>query len=364
MKSFWIDPPDPLKAPLAFFPRVWPVPGSSKVLIQFSRLKNQGNPDVRYHLVAEADGPVRHALLQVNPVVGGFYVQAQGLREGKYIWQMTGDTWDVPGFGDMGGFLAGDIDGLLPSTVGKAPKVGNLASNWDVSADWIVHNQIGLSVRSWSKPDKLKTQVFLGAQDPDGQPFSIYVPRGPDIFLGVGEGNYHGIMVWSQDQGLRPLQRWVGDYTRGAGNIGTDGKDLVWTYGEGKQPNDLDFPATSVFTAPYATDMATIDATKRRVRSDVSRPGDTTYQYVVGCGYAARRYFDYIAQTSELYLVRLSDGKGWKITGLPQGADHVYWSNPLAVSCEHVYVSLSIKKESNTIARIPLSSLGPGLPAD
>ncbi|MCU0659036.1 MAG: hypothetical protein MUF64_28410 [Polyangiaceae bacterium] len=109
--------------------------------------------------------------------------------------------------------------------------------------------------------------------------------------------------------------------------------------------------------------MSTIEAIKRCLRSDMTRPGDDRYQYAVDCGYAARRYFEG-GETSNLFVVRLSDGRGWKIPGLPYDTSLVYWDQPLGISCEHIYVSLAILKENPTIARIPLSSLGPGLPAD
>nr|MCU0659165.1 hypothetical protein [Polyangiaceae bacterium] len=214
----------------------------------------------------------------------------------------------------------------------------------------------------WENP-KEAMMIHAGGQDPDGFSASIVVPRGPDVLLGIGEAYYHGISIWTKEKGVQPLQRWFGDYTRGAGNIGTDGKDLVWTYGEGKKPSDVEFPSTSVFTAPYATDMTTVDKTKRRLRSDVTHPGDDRYRYAVGCGYAARRYFK-DGETSNLLVVRLSDGQGWKLEGKPQGPDLVYWDEPLAISCEHLYVTMAVEKQSPVIARIPLASLGPGLPAD
>jgi hypothetical protein len=331
-------------------------------LLQFTRLNHEGNADVRYSLIAEADGPVLHTFLQVNPVSGGCYIHAEALQENKYLWRMSGDTWDEPGFGSVEGFLAGDLDTPLPAVVFKQPKQPGLGSNWEVSAHWLVQKVGPRFVRPWEDV-KQSTLIHGAAQDPDGYFASIVVPVGKHVFLGIGEAAYHGISIWSPDKGLQPWQRWSGDFTRGAGNVGTDGKDVVWTYGEGKKPTEYEFPSTSVYTAPFATEMGTIEATKRRLRSDVTRPGDARYQYAVGCGYAARLYFEG-GKTSNLFIVRLSDGRGWKIPGFPDGPSRLSWGSPLAISCEHIYVPMSLLKESVTIARIPLSSLGPGLPAD
>lgn len=359
MKTPW-TPPD--KSPVAFFPKVLPVPGTSQVLLQFSRLHHEGNPDVRYHLIAEADGPVRQAWLQVNPVSAGCFMNAQGLNEGKYLWTMWGDTWDDPEYDTIEGFIAGDLSGTSPPVVVKQPKQQGLGSDWDVSANWIVQKKGPRYVRPWDKPSE-STLIHAAVDDPNGALATIVVPVGPRILLGVGQGEYHGISLWSPEKGLQPWQRWSDDFTRGAGNVGTDGKDVVWTYGEGKKPQDEEFPATSVFTAPYATEMTTIEATKRRLRADMGRPADRFYQYAVGCGYAARRY-DVGGMTSNLLIVRLSDGQGWKINGKPLGPDNVDWAQALGISCEHVYVGLGTKGSSIRIARIPLASLGPGLPPD
>jgi hypothetical protein len=359
MKLFWTTPAEPA---IGSFPRVWPVPGSKRVLLQFSRNNFPGDLGIRYHLVAEADGPVLHALLQINPPQGGCYLNAQGLQDGKYLWGMQGDTWDEPGFGSVEGFLAGDVASSTPTIVFKRPMDPGFAANWDVTRDWVVENYGPRYVRSWDTPAK-PLMIFAAAEDPIGLDVASAAPFRSAVFLSLGTSWAHDIAVWTPDKGVQPWQRWGGDFSRGAGNLGTDGQDIVWTYGEGKAPTELEFPATSVFTAPYTTDASTVEVTKRRVRSDVTRPADVDYQYVVGCGYAARRY--YLKGTSNLFVVRLSDGRAWKIPGAADGEmNQVHWANPLAVSCEHVYVSMLVKKEGATIARIPLSSLGEGLPAD
>jgi hypothetical protein len=87
-------------------------------------------------------------------------------------------------------------------------------------------------------------------------------------------------------------------------------------------------------------------------------------QFAVGCGHAGR----YIGSSGlDSQLVRLSDGVGWRLTGVQL---KFRWNRVLGISCEHAYVQVAydaIGKGSpgqTTIVRVRLDELGEGLPAD
>ncbi|MCP4643700.1 MAG: hypothetical protein GY851_24855, partial [bacterium] len=144
-------------------------------------------------------------------------------------------------------------------------------------------------------------------------------------------------MSWNPQQGLRPLLRWYGDTTHGAGNFGTDGVDMVWTYGQGPEAckNDSDNP--EVWTAPYTLDPDEVAATAHRLRSDY-RGMSGSYHYEVGFGYAGRGVGGLPAPYNDaLFIVRLSDGVSWTIPGAPDDND-LSWSGALGFTEEEIFV--------------------------
>ncbi|MEO8800807.1 MAG: hypothetical protein ABI551_23150 [Polyangiaceae bacterium] len=104
-------------------------------------------------------------------------------------------------------------------------------------------------------------------------------------------------------------------------------------------------------TSPFTTDPSKL--APRRLRSAVPK-GFETSQIKVGCGYAAR------ANGANLRIVHLSDGTSWV---LPNNSPWS-WVNPLAVTCDEVFVTVGIGSGSTNIARVRLASLGPGIPPD
>jgi hypothetical protein len=141
------------------------------------------------------------------------------------------------------------------------------------------------------------------------------------------------------------------DYTSG---IGSDGKDMVWTLGEGRKDGEYTWPVRSIITAPYTTDPAAVQS--RRLRSDagiIVGPDD----WSVGCGYGGRT----IIGTNGVQIVRLSDGVAWHLTS-PKGSG-VGWGDVIGFTCEEAFVRIETLSGANVV-RIRLDSLGPGLPPD
>ena len=135
-----------------------------------------------------------------------------------------------------------------------------------------------------------------------------------------------------------------------AANLGTDGIDMVWSEGEGKEPGQTsaEFPIRRIMTAPFTSDPDQLDA--RRLRE---QPGKVSqvWPWVVGCGFGA---FD---NQGQKLVVRLSDGWMWTVPTFPG------FSRPIGVTCEHVILRATLPTHS-TLVRIRLDSLGPGLEPD
>jgi hypothetical protein len=216
------------------------------------------------------------------------------------------------------------------------------AMTWDLSKQYVIHDP--------------KT-------DPDGQRAHSLVALGGDIFIEIGDGGYAGEMSWDLQHGARPLLRWQGDWTRGAGNFMTDGADMVWTYGEGKEPGkegSYSYKKLSVMTAPYTTDPAEVAAKARRLRSDLSTMW--VYPYGLGCGHAAHEVSEK-GTSRDLLVVRLADGVSWLLKGA-EGGTGLKYLFALGATCEEVFTTAEVNDIGMTILRIRLDSLGPGIPPD
>jgi len=206
---------------------------------------------------------------------------------------------------------------------------------------------------------KTSHPVYSPADDPEGLSNGEMVVWGKDIFIGIGGLEPHGVVSWNLDQGVQPLLRWPGDHTRAASLLGTDGKDMVWWYGEGKNLGETVFPKRSVMTAPYTTDPAVIQTTAKRLRSD---PAGLDYPatWAVGCGYAARAGF-VDGLNWELSVVRIQDGASWILPGTIDGTS--IWAYAMGVTCDEVFVLWGSQGIQN-IVRLRLDSLGPPLTPD
>ncbi len=184
------------------------------------------------------------------------------------------------------------------------------------------------------------------------------------MFSRVSSGARCGVMSWNVEHGSRPLLRWYGDTTHGAGNFGADGTDMVWTYSTGAKACNTDPPNPEVWTAPYTTDPAVVSSSAHRLRADVR--GMSPNPYAVGFGYAMRPIDFGDPPTNALFVVRLSDGVGWPIPGTPDGT-RLSWTTALGFTQTELFVAANMQNNgivAQTIVRIRLDSLGPGVPAD
>jgi len=338
--------------------RFWFDSDAGKSYLMFGRngLNDDPTSKTRYRLIAEADGPVLSAFYEDSLACG---LMTEAFTDGRYAY-WVGPYVD-PGPNQTEGVIAGKV-GSPVDTVLTLP-VGSLHTTWRVTAGWLVRWRAGLFGRPWGSAAELTVQT--PSMDPEG--YSAYGPRGAgdSLFWEVGNLKYHGIMSWTQSAGGRSLVRYLGDYTQGAGNFGTDGAHMVWTHGEAKAPDDSEYPTRSVMTAPFTTDPEAVKQTAKRLRSD---PGQIGLDwFVVGCGYAARVYWENAgagaAASQDLMVVRLSDGVSW-IYDAPPLSTGFRLSGVLGVNCDEVFAHAQFLDDAVTIIRVRLDSLGPGIAPD
>jgi hypothetical protein len=339
---------------LSGFLRFWFDKSSGKAYLQLSRIHVNDDRNIRYKTVEEIDGAVRNVFLQLNPANKGCEALTHDLSDGRFAFGMMGDSWAGELLGTREGVIAGEI-GTSKPVVLKQDMPPESTSHWYVSSSWLLEGRIKTLAHSWDLAETFT--VYDPAQDPEGMPAHNDLGRGEAHFFQVDVAGYSGVMVWTQEGGPRPLIRWFGDYTQGAGNFNTDGGDMVWTHGEGKEPSSKqEYPVRSIMTAPFTTDAASVQATQRRLRSD---PGQlSTDVYGIGCGYAGR-----VIAAKDLLVVRLSDGVSWTITGSLE-RDGVKFMQLLGFTCEELFAAAQYADDAVTVVRIPLASLGPGDPPD
>jgi len=344
---------------VAMFARFWREASSGKPLLAFARTRSSLDVVLVPFIIAEPDGIVRMA--QIYPLsdsTKGCPYYPEDFNDGLYVVDAPArlETLSDGGKADVEGAIGGPMTNMTPAVL--ATTLEN--SSWRVSKDWLVQLTLG-KVNAWTWDGKTIENVYAGGTDPNGLQPHVPIVQGKDIFFTVGNLQLCGVMSWSPTAGLRPLLRWYSDFTRAAGNFGTDGKDMVWTQSQGTGACLNDGPNPEVWTAPYTTDPAVLQATAHRVRKDVR--GMSPDSYAVGHGYAARCDFFGSPIASSLSIVRLSDGYAWTVAGDPDAKTHNF-SVPFGLTEEEVYVFGSIQGIPMTIFRIRLDSLGPGTPPD
>lgn len=295
------------------------------------------------NVVAEADGPVHQALLETDRG-SGCTPTPRDMRDGKYVYAMYPPR-DFRG----GGFVGGDVREFRPSF---RHHFGDLLIHDMVTGtvgvlDVDEHDQFNLF--EWSAtPLVVRNPQDIGLQN------SFPSFAGKALFWESSAGPVNRIAVYTEDGGAKDLLTFGSDTAHGATDLGADGVTMVWMQGTGhtKDPMQIGFDSAELMTSPFATEPTKVVA--RRLRSELPKAMGVA-PFKVGCGYAAR--------TNGLYLriLRLSDGVSWV---LPQGGDTWFWVNPLAITCEEVFVTVSTGLNGNNIARVRFDALGPGIPPD
>jgi hypothetical protein len=325
--------------------------------IQYTRASISGvEPRDQYNewVVARADGPIEFAVRGSRDEPYCMLVEG-GMRDRHAAYTIRGPYESI-----IDGLLLVDLDGRTLQS--GYPDDDIFETAWTAGEGWAVRHKAGLTA---IRPNGSEERVVHDqSTDPNGMPYNTKaIVVGDEIVYGAGNYSYTGFYGFHPEHGTRALVTFPNDLSRGAGNVGTDGKDLVWTLGENRPAGEIGYPDLSIYTAPFTTDPSSLQP--RRLRRDMANDtGTFEKQFAVGCGFAGR----YIAASGlDCQLVRLSDGVAWRFTGVQL---KFRWNRVLGISCEHAYVQANYdgvgqgSPGQRTIVRVRLDELGEGLPAD
>ena len=302
-------------------------------------------------MIAELDGPVHNAMLMVwsDKNDPGCKTSDASLSSGKYLFNLRGDDADSKGYSSAEGAYGGKI-GEPPAVLTRDDT--DLVVSWYASDKLLarVDTTFALSVTNWSFQGE--TFITSPATDPDGLQTEHVIVRDDAVFWTASNAYAAGLMIWTPEGGVQPLVRWIGDGTRGARNLGTDGENFVWSEGEGKAANEPYYPVRRVMAATYTTDPKKLEPRTLR-----SHPGSIlgARQWVVGCGMAANGS----TAPNQVAVVRISDGWSWTV---PVYNDMALYE-AVGITCNEVIVWGAVEGRS-TVGRIRLDSLGPGVAPD
>jgi hypothetical protein len=313
-------------------------------------------PFTRMTIIADIDGDVRFAIgaraESNNPACIVMDSSANSTSfASAFLRKSKGKNYE--------GMLSGDYTAGAPLHFTEHEQDPNLGSSWEFTSTLLLQ-RLGW-VHAWSWDLATTVPVYSPDVDPPHLGKNDVLGYKDTVILGVGGATAQALVSWTKQKGVQTLLYWPSE-PKGAFNPGTDGKDLVWTYGEGYTTDNPDtlgqfFDKFSVMTAPFTADPDTLKKTMRRLRSDFRGPLPDTWK--VGCGYAVRN--EPRPETYDtLVVVRLSDGVSW-LLGSEQTL-HFSWGPIYGVTCDEIVANVYLDRQE--IVRIRLDSLGPGLPPD
>jgi hypothetical protein len=362
---------------------------SGKPILALKRERRDGA--TQESLVAEVDGRLRH--LMRNPTA----ITTNGSLSDCWSAKTTtnGSAWAVRMVADNTARESdgSGVHGFVGWNNAGAVRAANYPWHPDLGygahmiyGDWLTYYAVGGVITAESLSTGEQVSMISPATQPDGKPH-ILIPAGRTMFFEVGDGGVATIYSWTPEAGLRTFLRTAADgrpadRDRGDGMIATDGRDIVWSHVEEMDPDPERlylYGKRDLMTAPFTPDRAQLRA--RRLRSDPALGLGPAKATAVGCGYyatsGASAAAEGEAQTSDLFVVRIADGRAWWIRGNAgthcdrDDCDSFVWGNVLGISCEpgrnpEIFAKGSVLNDLSTVLRVPidLTKLGPGIPAD
>ncbi len=304
-------------------------------------------PNWSYTLIAEADGPVRNAVLNTNPTA--CIAARPRSTDGRYTMTITEHAYDLGG-----GLFAGSTEQLLP-TYSLHLSQSNVHSAY--AAPFAVLDftrDFAFDQYSWTSGAPLGT-LWSASMDKGAQQ-AVPVFASSSMVWGADYSGVFKIHAYSVGGTVVDLLSAGADANHGYDDPGTDGKDLVWIYAQAANRVNYDdpFDTYTIMTSPFATDPTKL--APRRLRTEQG-PVFGDEQFVVGCGYAARTNMQHVR------VVRLADGVSWTLDN-PSSPDVWGWTRPLAMTCDELFAIAYAPGVGQRVVRVRLDSLGTGLPPD
>jgi len=303
-------------------------------------------------ILVEADGPVRQAFWQdYVPRNTGLSLLSRSVAPGKSSWALAqmkdGYVYRVAPF-------AGDDTLLRPPILADKLESDGDAFSVVAGSQFYLATGRRWGVHRWDGTE-------MGVLPAGGGVWASPVWVGPDLLVPYASSPNYAIFRWTEQDGIQLLIGFGEDYSRGAGSPGSDGKDLVWVEGEGRDDDSVRFPDLWIMTSKYSSDPAEIKPRRlNRWLPSYIAGGNP----VVGCGYAAFRYAIGTTNTTAagLHIIRLSDGWSWTLPSpSPPAPPPDGWNVPTAITCDEVFARYK-GGSLETIRRVRLDSLGPGSP--
>ena len=335
------------------------VDSNGRVVIQLQKnyeISRGGRLWGQMGLVVEADGPVRQAFWRdYVPKDTGRQITVYGsaIASGKSGWSV--DEW-IGNHPNRCAALAGDDTLLRPpiffDRLQSAPDVAIVIPG----ARFFLENSRQRRVFKWDGTDMGIAAYATSAHSP-----AQWV--GDTLLFALESSPNFRVVRWTEKDGTKILvgSDFEQDYLKGAANPGSDGKDLVWVQGEGRDDDSAAFSSRWIMTSKFTTNPSEI-MPRRLTRMPKGVIGTNRLPPPVGCGYLALTYDSGYPKTEEhgLLVVRLSDGVSWKLPSLGPGDG---WFPAIAITCDEVFARYSgAGAHLETIRRVRLDSLGPGIP--
>ncbi len=290
-----------------------------------------------WRLIIEASGRVRHAFLETDSnrcTLGGGY-----LWRDHYVLSLNEYLSS-----ELGGFVAGDLGSLTPTFAKRHTDL--LSHSLYTGPFGIVDTAARPEILLYPWAD-LAAPKTLWVRD-DGLNHAKFVFTENATFWTASSYQAVKVKIWTPDGRVRDLVAFPEDAARGAGAMGTDGRDMVWLEGPPRPPGDGGLDTYAIMAARYTTDSSQVQAQERRLRSEIgSAMGAERFE--VGCGFAARSRHD------GLRIVRIADGHSWFLPSKGRWN----WQRVQHVGCDEVFVRVMDGPRAELV-RVRLDSLGPG----
>ena len=327
------------------------VASTGQVLLQLMRMSDVASPPWQMMLLAEADGPVRSALLHLSGADDCWLYNHDraGVRNGSHAFRVQEGSKAEP-------HREAVVGGAATEARPHAQWLWHESYGHPVTASdavWATWDSVRIGVARWGEPWQ---EVFSGVQTGMQQ----VQPRAWHDFVHWSSSDgfdYIGVMAWTPEREVYPFLMFPGDFTRGVEGFGTDGEHMAWVYEEGGTPGEgTPYPTRSIMVSPFTTDPAALAPVRLR---SYPYPWPITVGFTVGCGYAGLQTDGGVA-----FIVRLSDGWSWTLTlPSPPVAGTWRWGAVYAITCDEVFVRGNLAPKMN-VARVRLDALGPGVPPD
>jgi hypothetical protein len=216
--------------------------------------------------------------------------------------------------------------------------------------NWIITLGDKLYASPWNSEDR--QVIYSPSTHSSGLPALPEFGHEDAFFLNPSASGKTGWVAWVAGKGVQDLLIQPVTYQRGFPSLGTDGVDMVVTYGENATA-EYEYKKRTLLHFKYTTDPEELVATSKPVAN--IPPHSAADRWAVGCGYAAIGAADDESGVS-LFVVRLSDGMTWrKFPFNPMAFGGI---RPKAITCKEIFLSAGSK---GYVQRIALDSLGEGV---